>query len=171
MRIARIEKDSLNNGPGVRLVVWCQGCSIRCDGCHNPETWDMFGGRELTNDDIEDIVEYLNKDYVAGITFSGGHPLEWYNLDYVSCVAHEIRKRCPGKTTWLYTGLELDYHKIMSDDRLLHCLSLCDVVVDGPYIKEQRSTTIAFRGSTNQRLIDMKRTLQEKKIILLEEQY
>ena len=170
MRIAKIEKDSLNNGPGVRLVVWCQGCSIRCEGCHNPETWDMFGGREITDDDIEDIIQYLNKDYVSGITFSGGNPLEWYNTDYVCCIAQEVRKRCPLKTIWLYTGLSLEYDDIMKDARLFECLSLCDVVVDGPYMKDKRSITIPFRGSTNQRLIDVQKTFIEKKIILVEEQ-
>lgn len=169
MRVAKIEKNSVANGPGVRLVVWCQGCSIHCPGCHNKDTWDMFGGRDFTNEDIEEIIEYLNQDYVSGITFSGGHPLEWYNIDYVICTIKEIRKRCPNKTIWLYTGWTLDYMDIFDeDDSIGQCLGMCDVVVDGPYIEEQRNIALPYCGSSNQRVIDIAKTLENEYITLYE---
>jgi len=123
----------------------------------------------MTYGDIEEIIQYLNNDYVSGITFSGGHPLEHYNIDYVECLAQLVKRRCPGKTIWLYTGLELDYKKIINDSKLLSCLSFCDVVVDGPYVQSLRDTRLAFRGSSNQRLIDISETLKQKKIILWKE--
>ena len=169
MRVAKIEKNSVADGPGVRLVIWCQGCSVHCKGCHNPETWDPSGGREFTAEDLEEVIEYLNHSYVSGITFSGGHPLEKYNLDYVICTILEIRKRCPGKTVWLYTGWTLDYMDIFdSSSKISECVSMCDVVVDGPYIEEQRNISLPYCGSSNQRIIDINKTLENGRIMLYE---
>lgn len=171
MRIAKIEKDSLNNGPGIRAVVWCQGCSIKCPGCHNKETWNPFGGVELTERHIDDLMYYLKKDHVSGITFSGGHPLEWYNIEYVIGLIQMIRKECPDKDIWIYTGWILDYSDIADTrDDVGVCLTMCDVVVDGPFVEDLRDVTLAFRGSSNQRIIDIKKTLKEQHIVLWEEQ-
>jgi anaerobic ribonucleoside-triphosphate reductase activating protein len=130
----------------------------------------MFGGREFTNEDIEDIIQYLNNEYVSGITFSGGHPLEWYNIDYVICTIQEIRKRCPNKTIWLYTGWVLENTDIFDPtNNIAQCVSICDVVVDGPYIEEQRNISLPYCGSNNQRVIDIQKTLENKRITLYEE--
>ena len=172
MRVAKIEKNSVANGPGVRLVIWCQGCSVHCKGCQNPETWDPFGGREFTGEDLEEIIEYLNHSYVSGVTFSGGHPLERYNIDYVICTIQEIRKRCPSKTVWLYTGWTLDYMDISDlSSKIAQCVGMCDVVVDGPYIEEQRNISLPYCGSSNQRVIDIKKTLENERIMLYETLY
>ncbi len=170
MRIAKIEKDSLNNGPGVRAVVWCQGCSVKCKGCHNPETWNPSEGREFNLTDMTELVTYLQQDYVSGLTISGGNPLEPYTVDYLICMLSEIRKRCPDKTIWLYTGFDITYQRLIEQNSASECCRLCDVVIDGPYVEELRSITIPFRGSTNQHVIDIQKSLKQKKIVLWEEQ-
>lgn len=170
MRIAKIEKNSIANGPGVRLVVWCQGCSIHCPGCHNQSTWDPFAGREITKSDVQEIISYLKNDYVRGITLSGGHPLEDYNIDYAICLLQYVRECCPDKDVWLYTGLRLNYSNFTDNSGIAECLSLCDVVVDGPYIESERCVTSPYFGSNNQRVIDVSKTYENKEITLWKEQ-
>ena len=169
MRIAKIEKNSVANGPGVRLVVWCQGCSIHCPGCHNKDTWDPENGKNITQFDVADIFDELEKPWVSGITFSGGHPLEDYNIECVIALAHSIKESFPTKDIWLYTGLELKITDFIEESSLSECFRLCDVVVDGPYIEEQRNISLPYCGSSNQRVIDIKKTLENKRITLYEE--
>lgn len=170
MRIAKIERNSVANGPGVRLVVWCQGCSIHCPGCHNQSTWDPCGGQELTQHDKIEMLNYLSNTYVDGVTFSGGHPLEDYNIDGVVDLIRTIESYYPSKTIWLYTGRVLEYKDFKRKDILGSCLCMCDVIVDGPYIEEQRNIGLPYCGSSNQRVIDVKKTLKNKKITLWKEQ-
>ena len=165
MRVAKIEYESINNGPGVRVVVWCQGCSIQCPGCQNKATWDPCGGEQFTSFDVTRIMKELENPYIQGITFSGGHPLEEYNLLDVICLMKGIRATFDNKDIWLYTGKELTYEDIISDTDLGYCLRLCDVVIDGPYIEELRDITLPYRGSSNQRLIDIKKSMSENKIV------
>ena len=168
MKYAKIEKNSIANGPGVRVVIWCQGCSIHCPGCHNKCTWDPNDGKYMTQLDIIDIFEELKKPWVRGITFSGGHPLEDYNIEGVIQLASNIKEKFPEKDIWLYTGLQLHLDDFTNDSLLSTCLKLCDVIVDGPYIQEQRNINLPYRGSNNQRLIDVNETVKNKKIILYE---
>lgn len=168
MKYAKIEKNSIANGPGVRVVVWCQGCSIHCPGCHNKCTWDPNDGEYITQFDIIDIFEELEKPWVKGITFSGGHPLEDYNIEGVIELASNIKEKFPEKDIWLYTGLKLNLDDFNNNSSLSTCLKLCDVIVDGPYIQEQRNINLPYRGSNNQRLIDVNETLKNNKIILYE---
>ena len=170
MRIAKIEKNSIANGPGVRLVVWCQGCSIHCPGCHNQSTWDPCGGEELTQHDKIEMLNYLSDKYVDGVTFSGGHPLEKYNIDGVVDLIKTIKSYYPDKTIWLYTGNILKYEDFIAQDSIGHCLIACDVVVDGPYVEAERNIGLPYCGSNNQRLIDVKETLKNKEITLWKEQ-
>lgn len=169
MKVAKIEKNSISNGPGVRVVVWCQGCSIRCSECHNKGTWDPEGGEYITHLDVITIFEELEKPWVRGITFSGGHPLEDYNLEGVIELASNIREKFPEKDIWLYTGLKLYYNDFQQDSSLFTCLKLCDVVVDGPYVHELRDIRLPYSGSSNQRVIDVKKTLKNKEITLYKE--
>lgn len=166
MRIAKIERNSIANGPGIRLVVWCQGCSIHCPGCHNQETWDPDGGEHITQFDIISIFEELEKPWIRGITFSGGHPLEDYNIKGVIELAESIKDRFPEKDIWLYTGKELTLEDIKSDNDIGTCLQLCDVVIDGPYIEDQRDITLPYCGSKNQRLIDIQQSLKNNNIVM-----
>ena len=171
MRVAKIEKHSIANGPGVRTVVWCQGCSIHCPGCHNKETWDPNGGDTLKLCDKVMILDLLNNTYVDGLTFSGGHPLEEYNIDGVLELSEMIREKFHSdKTIWLYTGLEVNYNMIINDNNTGRLLRMCDVVVDGPFIESQRDLRLPYCGSSNQRVIDIRQTLLNKEITLYKEQ-
>lgn len=176
MNYHKIEKTSVANGDGVRCVLWVSGCSLHCRGCHNPQTWDLDSG--VLFDDVakQELFEVLSKPYIQGVTFSGGHPLEYENLPDVYNLIKEIRTRFPEKNIWLYTGYTLsqaDFDTTVDicwDNGLLrnYIIAMCDVVVDGPYIEEQRDITLKFRGSKNQRLIDVKETLKQGKIVTIQ---
>ena len=175
MNYMQIDKASISNGKGFRVVLYCAGCSLKCEGCFNPETWDFNAGMHFDKDATNDIFKLLDKPYIKGITLSGGHPLESHNLIGVYNLIHSIKKNLPQKDIWLYTGLTLsvDDFDLSSQNQLLydlkkHVISMCDVIVDGPYIESQRDITLPFRGSKNQRIIDVQKTLQQNEIVLLD---
>lgn len=172
MNCMQIDKASISNGTGVRVVLWCAGCTRRCQNCFNPETWDFDAGKYFDNDAKKYLFEQLSKPYIKGITFSGGHPLEPQNVKDVYKLIMEIKSTFPNKDIWLYTGLTLniDDFKISKNYSPIinEVLIQCDVVVDGPYIEDQRDLTLAFRGSKNQRLIDVKETLKQNKIVTIQ---
>ena len=162
MRIAKIEKNSVANGPGIRVVIWCQGCSLNCEGCHNKEAQDPEKGRIINPDDICDIYYELEKPWVRGVTFSGGHPLEAHNIDGCMDIMKSLKSNFPEKDIWLYTGF------VWEDIKHLEILNYVDVVVDGPYIQAQRNIMLPYRGSENQRVIDVKRSLNGEGVVLYE---
>lgn len=174
MNYLQIDKASISNGPGVRTVLWVSGCSIHCKGCQNPESWSCDSGKPFDDSAKQELFNTLNKSYIKGITFSGGHPLEPKNVETIYLLIKEIREKFPTKDIWLYTGYTLEsiFPKIITDDfnpdRVYRqqIVSMCDVIVDGPYIEEQRDITLPFRGSKNQRLIDVKETINQNKIVL-----
>ena len=176
MNYLQIDKSSISNGPGVRVVLWVSGCSLHCKGCQNPESWDLCAGKLFDKDAKEELFKALNKPYIRGISISGGHPLEYENLPYIYDLIKEIKTQFPQKDMWLYTGYTLSINDfdttvdICWDNGLLknYILAMCDVVVDGPYIEEQRDITLKFRGSKNQRLIYVKETLKQNKIITIQ---
>lgn len=145
MRFQNITYPDVSNGTGCRVVLWLQGCSHHCEGCHNPETWDFLKGREFTDEYKEKLIEALNLPYIKGLTLSGGDPLDSYEEVYE--LLKEVREKCKGKDVWLYTGYRMD--DIKGTDRS-KVLSLVDVVVDGPFMQGLRNVTLAFRGSSNQ---------------------
>lgn len=169
MNYLKIEKASISNGLGFRVVLFCAGCTLRCKGCFNPESWDFEAGKPFDDKAKEFLFEQLGKPYIKGITFSGGHPIDKYNLWAIHSLISEIKKNFPSKDIWLYTGLEISYEHFAPNDMDLTVpdatLKMCDVVVDGPYIEEQRDITLPFRGSKNQRLIDVKETIKQGQII------
>lgn len=164
MNFCKIETCSIENGTGFRVVLWCSGCSHHCKGCHNPETWDGDAGREFTAKEKELIYKLLDKEYISGITFSGGDPLFKRNIPAVYQLLQDIKKDFPNKNIWLYTGYT--FEELQRDPDRKKLLPYIDVLVDGRFILEQRDITIAFRGSPNQRIIDVPATLKENKIIL-----
>ena len=179
MNCMEIDKASISNGTGVRVVLWCAGCTRKCLGCFNPETWDFDAGKHFNNDMKKYLFEQLLKPYIKGITFSGGHPLEPQNVEDMYSLIAEIKYNFPDKDIWLYTGYTLDishftivYNDAMPDSKhhnyILQILQMCDVVVDGPYMKDFRDVTLAFRGSKNQRIIDVKETIKQNKIITIQ---
>ncbi|MBO5828755.1 MAG: anaerobic ribonucleoside-triphosphate reductase activating protein [Paludibacteraceae bacterium] len=163
MNYHKIEKTSIANGEGIRVVLWVSGCSLHCRGCQNPKTWDLNSGRLFDKEAKKELFEALDKPYIQGITFSGGHPLEPENVEEVINLAKEIKEKFPTKDIWLYTGYSWEeiYYKQIS-----RVLLYIDVLVDGKYIDEQRDLTLKWCGSRNQRVINVKESLKENKIVL-----
>lgn len=137
------------NGDGLRVVLWVSGCSHCCKGCQNPITWDPNGGLEFDEAAKEEVFAELEKDYVSGITLSGGDPLFYSNRLDILKLAREIKERFPEKTIWMYTGF--DWETIVD----LEVITYIDVVVDGAFIAAQKDTRLYWRGSANQRVIDV----------------
>ena len=172
-----ISPCDIANGVGVRTVLWVSGCSLHCPGCHNSESHDRCAGKLFDDGAKKELFDALSKPYIRGLTLSGGHPLEDYNLEDLYLLLIDVKKNFPDKDIWLYTGLTLQYTDFSTLSRgiapcdVIHnyrysILNLCDVVIDGPFIQEQRDITLPFRGSKNQRLIDVKETIKQNKIVL-----
>ena len=178
MNYHKIEKTSVVNGTGIRVVLWIAGCSLHCRGCQNPGTWNRYSGNFFDEEAKKELFEALDKPYIQGITFSGGHPLEEYNLNDVYILMKEVKERFPDKDIWLYTGLTFDNmlglitsnSEIIDDSlpELLEIVKLCDVIVDGKYVENLKDIRLKWRGSSNQRVIDVQKSIQENKVILYE---
>ena len=150
------------NGDGLRVVLWVSGCTHCCKECHNPITWDPNGGLEFDAEAKEEIFAELRKDYVHGITFSGGDPLHINNAYDVAELAKEIREAFPTKSIWLYTGGTWDEVKHM------RVIPYLDVLCDGEFIVEQKDVNLHWVGSANQRVIDVQKTLAKGEVVLHE---
>lgn len=149
----------MNNGDGLRVVLWVAGCSHCCKECQNPMTWDPNGGLPFDEATKKEIFDQLDKSYISGITFSGGDPLHSANRDGVLALAKEIREKYPDKTIWLYTGYSW---KDIYEEEIVNYL---DVVVDGEFKIEEKDNTLMWKGSKNQKVIDVKRTLGSPDIL------
>lgn len=160
MRYHNITKDDMLNGDGLRVVLWVAGCDHCCKDCQNPITWDPNGGLEFDQVAKDELFESLSKDYISGITFSGGDPLFYGNREEVTSLAAEIRQKFPDKTIWMYTGF---VYETIAD---LPVLEDVDVLVDGEFIVEQKDTQLYWRGSKNQRVIDVPASKKQGKVIL-----
>ena len=160
MNYFKISNNDMANGIGVRVVLWVSGCEHHCPQCQNPQTWDINHGIKFDDNAIDEIFKFLEKPYISGITYSGGDPLHSNNINEITSLSQKISEKFPHKTQWLYTGFTWETIK----DLLL--IKNIDVVIDGEYINNLRDITLAFRGSSNQRLIDVKKSLQESKVIL-----
>lgn len=160
MRYHNITKDDMLNGDGLRVVLWVAGCAHACPGCHNPVTWDTEGGLPFDEAARQEIYEELEKDYVSGITFSGGDPLHPANMQGVTELARQIRSDFPDKTIWLYTGSTWD------EVRDLEVIRYVDVLVDGPFREDEKDSTLHWKGSANQQVIDVQKTLKTGEVVL-----
>ena len=156
MRYHNITKDDMLNGDGLRVVLWVAGCNHYCKGCHNPITWDPNGGLPFDEAAKQELFAELDKPYVSGITFSGGDPMHPDNLPFIHGLAKEIKKKYPGKTIWLYTGFTWE-HIIMHKNWILRYV---DVLVDGEFQEDKKDTKLMWKGSSNQRVIDVQETLK-----------
>ena len=175
-----ITHDDMNNGDGLRVVLWLSGCSHHCYNCQNPQTWNPDSGIPFDESAKQEIFNELSKDYISGITFSGGDPLHENNLDEVLKLIQKIRISYPEKTIWLYTGYDFDllnskYNEYKytpfaanADEWLTRweIISNVDVLVDGKYIDEQKDLTLKWKGSKNQHVINVKESIKNNKIIL-----
>lgn len=154
MRYHNITKDDMRNGNGLRVVLWLSGCSHCCKGCHNPITWDPNGGLLFDENAKNEIFDQLSKPYISGITFSGGDPLHAANRLDVRSLMEEIKEQFPEKTIWLYTG--------DSWEQIFHysLMEYVDVLVDGEFMLDLLDVKLLWKGSKNQRVIDVKKTLK-----------
>lgn len=164
MRINGIEQCSMTNGVGLRTVLWVSGCEHKCKGCQNPCTWDPNSGEDFTSEKKELLYKYLDNKYIKGITFSGGDPLHPSNRGEVGKLILDIKANYPSKDIWLYTGYTWEEVEELNLDYLRYI----DVLVEGRFILKERDINLHWCGSSNQRVIDVKESLKEGKIILFE---
>ena len=172
MNYEKIDKCSVSNGLGVRTVLWISGCNIHCKNCHNQSTWDFNSGIPFTDDTMQEILYDLSKPYIKGLTLSGGHPLDPHNAPKVLEIVKRVKMVFPNmvfpnKDIWIYTGYV--WEDIIKDDTLKEILKRTDVLVDGAYIDELRDITLPFRGSSNQRIINVQESLKQNQVILWKE--
>lgn len=184
MNYLKIEHEDVCNGTGLRCTIWLTSCSHGCPWCFNKETWNPDSGIPFDESAKQEIFDELSKDYISGITLTGGDPLHENNLDEVLLLIQEIRSSYPDKTIWLYTGYTFEECKPFSEEGILpgskfaphlqdilkkrwEIISNVNVLVDGEYIDEQRDITLKWCGSSNQRVIDVKQTIKEGRVIIL----
>ena len=161
LRILDITAPDINNGNGVRVTLWVAGCNHHCKGCHNQWTWNFEQGKNFTQEITDILSEWLSKDYVEGLTISGGDPLcqDHAGLATLKQLIYWVREKFPTKNIWMYTGYVYDdLSKLTDDDAPLRkeIADSVDVLVDGPFIEEQKNFDCPFRGSSNQRILYMK---------------
>jgi anaerobic ribonucleoside-triphosphate reductase activating protein len=154
----------ISNGPGVRVSIFFQGCLFHCKGCFNPETWDFNGGKEFNDDVINHILNLCASDVISGLSILGGEPLNPQNILGTTKLAKAFKEKYPEKTIWLWSGYLFDEYTKDKD-----IVNYVDVIVDGQFKIELSSPLLKYKGSSNQRVIDVKKSLKNKKIILYEE--
>lgn len=167
MKYAKIRKMDISNGEGVRVSLFVQGCSFHCKNCFNQETWDFNGGKEFTTAEIQKIIELADKDYIAGLSILGGEPLHNNNVDEVFHIVATFKEKFPNKDIWLWTGFK--FEDAIKDSKRKLILRNIDVLIDGQFEEDKKDLTLKWRGSSNQRVIDCKKSLAENKVILKED--
>lgn len=160
MRYHNITKEDMLNGEGLRSVLWVAGCTHHCKNCQNPITWDINGGIPFDEDAKQELFESLDFDYVSGLTFSGGDPLHPQNREEVFKLAKEVKEKFPNKTVWVYSGFLWDDFKNNPN------MKYFDVFCDGEFVEELKDVRIPWVGSSNQRVIDVQKSLANKEVCL-----
>ena len=160
MRYHNITADDMLNGDGLRVVLWVAGCDHACPGCQNPLTWDAEGGLFFDEAAQTELLEILGREYISGITFSGGDPLHPANIEEITRLAVEVREHFPEKTVWLYTG------EVWENICNYRIMQYVDVLVDGPFVEKLKDVKLLWKGSGNQRVIDVQASLKENEVIL-----
>ena len=178
MKYASIRELDISNGEGVGVSLFVQGCHFHCKGCFNSETWDFNGGYEWTQKTKEDFLKLVDRPYIKRVSILGGEPLADENLDEVLKLVNEIRLSFPLKDIWLYSGYTFEQvvYPVVTDDfnpvrdeminKRRTIVEQCDVFVDGRYVDAQRDVTAKWRGSTNQRVVNLKESLKQNKVVL-----
>lgn len=174
MYYSNIKYNDIANGKGVRTTLFVSGCRHRCKGCFNPETWSFTNGELFTVEVAEKIIESMRPYWIEGLTLLGGEPFEPENQRELVKLLHKFRQEFGDtKNVWAFTGGVFE-HDLLNDESSWHCevteemLSMIDVLVDGPFIEELKNISLQFRGSSNQRVIDMQKTLKTGEVVLLE---
>lgn len=169
MYYGEIKKTDIANGEGVRVSLFVSGCTHHCEGCFNPETWNFCYGREFTSETEKELLNALSPDFINGLTLLGGEPFEPQNQRALVPFLKKVREQYPKKNIWCYTGYLFD-EELLKDSRARcevtdEMLSVIDVLVDGEFRQELKNITLRFRGSENQRIIDVKKSLEAGKVI------
>ena len=160
MRYNLIRQMDISNGPGVRVSIFMQGCSFHCKNCFNPETWDFDGGKEFTDNTIDEVLNLCNKDHIKGLSILGGEPMHPKNIEATTRLAKAFKEKYPHKNLWVWSGFKFD--EDLKDKEVLNYI---DVLVDGTYEDELHDPILKWRGSSNQRVIDVQKSIKNKKVI------
>lgn len=173
MNYGEIKSCDIANGIGVRISLFVSGCTNHCKNCFQPQTWDFNFGEPFTSDTEEKILKMLEPDYIDGLTVLGGEPMEPSNQQALYPFLLKVKEKMPNKTIWVFSGFTLE--EMREDGGYSNCdvtekiLSIIDVLVDGRFVEELKDITLKFRGSSNQRLIDMKKTNEQGSVVLWED--
>lgn len=177
MKYAQITPFEVCNGKGAGVSLFVQGCHFQCDGCFNQETWDFNNGKEWTEEIENKFFELINRPYIKRVSILGGEPLANENVLDIFNLIIKIKDKFPDKSIWLYTGFTWNqiFHPVVTDDldiernKILDCrmnvVKMCDTLIDGRYINKLKDLSLKFRGSSNQRIIDVKKSLRQNEII------
>ncbi len=170
MNYATIKRCDIANGPGIRLSLFVSGCRLHCKNCFNKEAWDFEYGEKFTQDTIDYIIKELSPSFVNGLTILGGEPFATENQPEIVNMLRQVKKALPNKSIWAFSGYLFDKDilpgNLCDPEITKEYLSYLDVLVDGPFIEEKKDLSLRFRGSQNQRIIDVKKTLETGEIIL-----
>ena len=161
MRYNTIRKMDISNGPGVRVSIFMQGCSFHCKNCFNSNTWDFNGGNEFNEKTIDDVLKLCEPGHIKGLSILGGEPMHPNNIEGTTLLAKAFKEKYPNKSLWVWSGFKFD--KDLKDKEALKYI---DVLVDGQYMDELHDFTLKWRGSSNQRVIDVQKSLETKDIVL-----
>ncbi len=174
MNYADIKQYDVANGLGVRVSLFVSGCTHHCKNCFNPETWDFAYGKPFTQEEIQQILDYLKPSYVAGLSVLGGEPFEKINQEGLLPLLRQVKKSFPEKDIWCYSGYLFDRQILgqmcQESETTKEMLSYIDILVDGQFVEEKKNLKLRFRGSENQRIIDVKRSLETGRVILWQEE-
>ena len=162
MRYNLIRKMDISNGPGVRVSIFMQGCAFHCKNCFNKETWDFKGGKEFTNKTINEVLDLCSKEHIKGLSILGGEPMHPDNIDGTTRLAKAFKEKYPEKNLWIWSGFKFD-----EDLKDKDVLNYVDVLVDGVYQDELHDPTLKWRGSSNQRVIDVQKSIKTGDIVLI----
>lgn len=164
MNYHNITTDDMLNGEGLRVVLWVSGCTVHCPRCQNAQTWDFSSGIPFTDETMSEILQSLNKPYISGLTISGGNPTEWRNIHTVLKIVKTIKSEYHEKSIWIYSGdiWEEMYGNVIYKELFKYI----DVLVDGKYIDDLRDVNLPYKGSSNQRVIDVKKSNEQGQIVL-----
>lgn len=159
-RYNKIRKMDISNGPGVRVSVFMQGCTFNCKNCFNPETHDFNGGKEFTDDTINEILNLCNNGYIAGLSILGGEPLHNKNIDASTKLAKAFKEKYPDKSVWIWTGF--NFEDYVMDKEIT---KYADFIVDGQFEEDNKNPKLLYSGSSNQRVINVKKTMKKGKVV------
>lgn len=161
MKYNVIRKMDISNGPGIRVSIFMQGCEFHCKNCFNPETWDFNDGKNFEQDTIDQVLKLCDNEHIKGLSILGGEPMHPKNIEATTSLAKEFKQKFPNKNLWIWSGFS--YDKDLKDKEVMKYV---DVLVDGRYVDNLHDPTLKWRGSSNQRVIDVQKSRKENKIVL-----